>query len=280
MSSKQRGLGRGLDAIFAENDTEDADSSIVVNINDLEPNRSQPRRKFDEEEMAELAESITKHGILQPLLVRPLRDESGYQIVAGERRWRAARMAGLQQVPVLVRELSDQQVMEMALIENLQRADLNPLEEAQGYQALMDAYEMTQEQVADSVGKSRPAIANALRLVRLPKEVQELLQQDKLTAGQARTLLAFPEEQQLPMALRCIKDGLTVRQLEKLARQITEKPKEGSLRREIPYYDEAALSLHEQLGRRVKVTGNRKKGVLHIEFSGEDDLKELLKQFE
>ena len=149
MSSKQRGLGKGLDAIFAENDTEDGDSSIMVSINDLEPNRSQPRRKFDEEELAGLAESITQHGILQPLLVRPLPDQSGYQIVAGERRWRAAHMAGVRQVPVLVRELTDQQVMEMALIENLQRADLNPLEEAEGYQSLMDQYEMTQEEVAE-----------------------------------------------------------------------------------------------------------------------------------
>ncbi|MDD4808063.1 MULTISPECIES: ParB/RepB/Spo0J family partition protein [Caproicibacterium] len=280
MSSKQRGLGKGLDAIFAENDTEDGDSSIMVSINDLEPNRSQPRRKFDEEELAGLAESITQHGILQPLLVRPLPDQSGYQIVAGERRWRAAHMAGVRQVPVLVRELTDQQVMEMALIENLQRADLNPLEEAEGYQSLMDQYEMTQEEVADSVGKSRPAVANALRLVHLPQQVQELLQQGRLTAGQARTLLAFPLEQQVPMALRCIKDGLTVRQLEKLSKQFAAQLKGSSLKHQIPFYDEAALSLHEQLGRRVKVTGSRKRGVLHIEFNGEDDLKSLLKQFE
>ena len=175
MSSKQRGLGKGLDVIFAENDADDGSSSMEVNINELEPNRNQPRREFNEAELAELADSIAKHGILQPLLVRPLRDEGGYQIVAGERRWRAARMAGLQEVPVLVRELTDQQVMELALIENLQRSDLNPLEEAQGYQALMDQYSMTQEEVADSVGKSRPSIANALRLMHLPEGLHKFL---------------------------------------------------------------------------------------------------------
>jgi len=280
LSSKQRGLGKGLDIIFAENDAEDGNVSVTLNINEIEPNRSQPRREFDETEMAELADSIAKHGILQPLLVRPLHDEGGYQIVAGERRWRAARMAGLQEIPALVRELSDQQVMELALIENLQRADLNPLEEAQGFQALMDEYAMTQEEVADSVGKSRPSIANALRLTRLPAEVQKLLSEGKLTSGQGRTLLAFPPEHQVPMAFRCVQEGLTVRQLEKLAKQFSTNPKEASIQKEIPFYDEAALSLHEQLGRRVKVTGSRKKGVLQIEFSGEEDLKALLKLFE
>lgn len=280
MSSKQRGLGKGLDIIFAENDAEDRNSSVVLNINELEPNRSQPRRDFDEAELAELAESIAKHGILQPLLVRPLHEEGGYQIVAGERRWRAARMAGLQEVPALVRELTDQQVMEMALIENLQRADLNPLEEAEGYQALMTTYEMTQEEVADSVGKSRPSVANALRLMRLPEEVQKLLAAGKLTPGQGRTLLAFPPEHQVPMALRCVREGLTVRQLEKLSRQFSAQPKEASIQKEIPFYEEAALSLHQQLGRPIKVTGSRKKGVLQIEFHGEEDLKNLLKLFD
>ncbi|MCH4238660.1 MAG: ParB/RepB/Spo0J family partition protein [Oscillospiraceae bacterium] len=279
MSSK-RGLGKGLDLIFAENDTDDGSSSIEVNINELEPNRNQPRREFNEAELAELADSIAKHGILQPLLVRPLHDEGGYQIVAGERRWRAARMAGVQQVPVLVKELTDQQVMELALIENLQRADLNPLEEAKGYQALMDNYEMTQEAVADSVGKSRPAVANALRLIRLPESVQQFVSEGKLTAGQARTILAFPPEYQETIAKRCVQEGLTVRQLEKLARQFTAQPNLPSIQKDIPFYEEAELSLHEQLGRRVKVTGSRQKGVLHISFNGEEDLKKLLKLFE
>lgn len=280
MSAKQRGLGRGLDAIFAENDAEDGEASIMLNVNEIEPNRSQPRRDFSEAELAELADSIAKHGILQPLLVRPMHDDGGYQIVAGERRWRAARMAGVQQVPVLVRELSDRQVMELALIENLQRADLNPLEEARGYRALMDDYEMTQEEVADSVGKSRPAIANALRLTNLPQEVQQLLTEGKLSAGQARTLLSFPPEEQVAMARRCVEQEMTVRQLEKLARAASAAPQSASLKRENPFYDEAAISLHQQLGRRVKVTGTRKKGVIRIEFNGEEDLKHLLKLFE
>ncbi|HCA72294.1 MAG: ParB/RepB/Spo0J family partition protein [Oscillospiraceae bacterium] len=280
MSSKQRGLGKGLDVIFAENDADDGSSSMEVNINELEPNRNQPRREFNEAELAELADSIAKHGILQPLLVRPLRDEGGYQIVAGERRWRAARMAGLQEVPVLVRELTDQQVMELALIENLQRSDLNPLEEAQGYQALMDQYSMTQEEVADSVGKSRPSIANALRLMHLPEGVQKFLSEGKLTSGQARTILSFPPEYQSGIAKRCVQEGLTVRQLEKLAKHFTVNSSKSNLKKEIPFYEEAALSLHDQLGRHVRVTGSRKKGVLHIAFNGEEDLKALLKLFE
>ena len=278
MSAKQRGLGKGLDVIFAENDTEAGASSIELKVSDLEPNRDQPRRDFDEASLAELADSIAKHGVLQPLLVRPLFG-GGYQIVAGERRWRAARMAGVQTVPALVRDLDDQQVMELALIENLQREDLNPLEEAEGFEALMNTHGMTQEEVSDCVGKSRPAIANALRLLRLPEEVRKLVEDGALSAGQGRALLAFPEDMQAPMARRAVQDGLTVRQLEKLARQANAQPS-ASLKKAYPFYEEAALSLHEQLGRRVKVTGNQKKGILQIEFHGEEDLKALLKLFE
>ena len=278
MAAKQRGLGKGLDVIFAENDTEAGASSIELKVSDIEPNRSQPRRDFDEAAMAELADSIAKHGVLQPLLVRPLFG-GGYQIVAGERRWRAARMAGVQTVPALVRDLTDQQVMELALIENLQREDLNPLEEAEGFETLMQAHGMTQEEVSDCVGRSRPAVANALRLLRLPEQERALVESGALSAGQGRALLAFPEQMQVPMAKRTVQDGLTVRQLERLAKQTSGRPA-VSIKKDNPFYEEAALSLHEQLGRRVKVTGNRKKGTVQIEFSGEEDLKALLRLFE
>ncbi len=278
MAAKQRGLGKGLDLIFAENDTEAGNAAIELKVSDLEPNRSQPRRKFDEASLAELADSIAKHGVLQPLLVRPLFG-GGYQIVAGERRWRAARMAGVQTVPAMVRDLNDQQVTELALIENLQREDLNPMEEAQGFDTLLREHGMTQEEISESVGKSRPAIANALRLLHLPDEVRALLEDGSLSAGQGRALLAFPKEMQVPMAKRTVHDGLTVRQLEKLARQANAQP-QVSLKKDNPFFEEAALSLHEQLGRRVKVTGTKKKGTLQIEFHGEEDLKALLKFFE
>ncbi|MDD3000086.1 MAG: ParB/RepB/Spo0J family partition protein, partial [Candidatus Riflebacteria bacterium] len=219
---------------------------------------------------------ISQHGILQPLLVRPLL-EGGYQIVAGERRWRAARMAGVQTVPALVRDLSDEEVMQLALIENLQREDLNPLEEAQGYQSLMDSYGYTQESVAKSVGRSRPAVANALRLLSLPQEIQKLISDGSLSAGQGRAILAFPKELQISLAKRCLKEEITVRDLEKLAKNSTPK---GSLKKKNSYYEEVALSLHEQLGRRVKVSGTRGKGFLQIEFRNEEDLKNLLRMFE
>ena len=175
MSVKKGGLGKGLDAIFAENTTESGSGAVELKISELEPNREQPRREFDEKAMAELADSIAQHGLLQPLLVRPLFG-GGYQIVAGERRWRAARMAGLSEVPAVVREMSDHEVMELALIENLQREDLTPLEEANGYQTLLDKYGMTQEEVAKTVGKSRPAVANALRLLHLPEAIREMVE--------------------------------------------------------------------------------------------------------
>lgn len=276
MKEKKRGLGKGLDAIFAENDVEAGPRSIELKLSELEPNRNQPRKDFDEEALADLADSISQHGILQPLLVRPLL-EGGYQIVAGERRWRAARMAGVQTVPALVRDLSDEEVMQLALIENLQREDLNPLEEAQGYQSLMDSYGYTQESVAKSVGRSRPAVANALRLLSLPQEIQKLISDGSLSAGQGRAILAFPKELQIPLAKRCLKEEITVRDLEKLAKNSTPK---GSLKKKNSYYEEVALSLHEQLGRRVKVSGTRGKGFLQIEFRNEEDLKNLLRMFE
>ena len=279
MSVKKGGLGKGLDAIFAENTTESGSGAVELKISELEPNREQPRREFDEKAMAELADSIAQHGLLQPLLVRPLFG-GGYQIVAGERRWRAARMAGLSEVPAVVREMSDHEVMELALIENLQREDLTPLEEANGYQTLLDKYGMTQEEVAKTVGKSRPAVANALRLLHLPEAIREMVERGELSAGHARTLLSFPDEaSMLEAAKKAVEQGLSVRELERMAKKAAEAQKEGEKprpTRRIPYFDEVELSLHEHLGRKVRVAGNKTKGTLQIEFYGEEDLQRLM----
>lgn len=279
MSVKKGGLGKGLDAIFAENTTESGSGAVELKISELEPNREQPRREFNEKAMAELADSIAQHGLLQPLLVRPLFG-GGYQIVAGERRWRAARMAGLSEVPAVVREMSDHEVMELALIENLQREDLTPLEEANGYQTLLDKYGMTQDEVAKTVGKSRPAVANALRLLHLPEAIREMVERGELSAGHARTLLAFPDEaSMLEAAKKAVEQGLSVRELERMAKKAAEAQKEGEKprpTRRIPYFDEVELSLHEHLGRKVRVAGNKTKGTLQIEFYGEEDLQRLM----
>lgn len=274
--ARKGGLGKGLDAIFAENDTEDAHAAVLLKVSELEPNRGQPRRAFSEQALGELADSIAQHGVLQPLLVRPLMG-GGYQIVAGERRWRAARMAGVEEVPAVVREMSDGEVMELALIENLQREDLNPLEEAQGYQSLMEAYGMTQDEVAKTVGKSRPTVANALRLLNLPPQMQKLVSGGSISAGHARALLSFPDEKSMLEAAKAAQDGASVRDIEKMAQHANAKPKNKAPARKLRYYEEAELALKENLGRKVRVSGTKKRGVLQIEFYGEDDLADLLK---
>lgn len=275
--AKKGGLGKGLDAIFHDNARADDGGAVELNINELEPNRGQPRKEFSEEAMRELADSIAQHGVLQPLLVRPLLS-GGYQIVAGERRWRASRMAGLATVPALIRELTDSEVMQIALIENLQREDLKPLEEAQGYQALMEEFGFTQDEISKSVGKSRPAVTNALRLLNLPEAVRGMLARGDLSAGHARTLLSFKDEAaMLTAAKRAVAEGLSVRELEKMAKKANaEKPEAVRSTRRIRYYDEAELALRDTLNRVVHVGGTKKKGVLSIEFYGEDDLKNLL----
>lgn len=275
--AKKGGLGKGLDAIFHDNARADDGGAVELNINEMEPNRNQPRKAFSEEAMRELADSIAQHGVLQPLLVRPLLS-GGYQIVAGERRWRAARMAGLTAVPAMIRELTDSEVMQIALIENLQREDLSPLEEAQGYHALMEEFGFTQDEISKTVGKSRPAVTNALRLLNLPEELRELLAQGKLTAGHARTLLSFKDESAMRAAAkRTVQEDLSVRALEQMAKRANaEKPAATHPARRIRYYDEAELALRDTLNRVVHVGGTKKKGVLTIEFYGEDDLKNLL----
>lgn len=277
--AKKGGLGKGLDAIFYDNAREDDAGAEELSINDLEPNRTQPRQSFDDGAMTELADSIAQHGVLQPILVRPLLS-GGYQIVAGERRWRASRMAGLTTVPAVIRDLTDSEVMQLALIENLQREDLKPLEEANGYKMLMDNFEFTQEEIAKTVGKSRPAITNALRLLNLPEDMQNMLERGEMTAGHARTLLSFKNEDQMKAAARRVTmEGISVRELEKMAKRANEeKPEKADkpAKRRIRYYDEAELALRDVLNRVVHISGTKKKAALTIEFYGEEDLKNLL----
>ncbi len=277
MSKKFGGLGKGLDTIFAENETEDSNSSVMLKISEIEPTRSQPRKDFDENSLSDLAQSISQHGLLQPLLVRPL-PIGGYQIVAGERRYRACRMAGLTEVPVTIRELSDTETMELALIENLQREDLSPIEEALGYKALIDEHGFSQEEVATSVGKSRPAIANSLRILKLPDSVLEYVKQDKISAGHARALLMLDnEEDMLELAELIYKKDLSVRQAEKLAKKKPEVEEDTQPERKPSFYSMVELALNESLGRKIKVNKNKGKqgGVLQIEFYSDEELTEL-----
>lgn len=284
MAVKKSGLGRGFDAIFADNSVEDistGNSTTKVKLMDIEPNREQPRKQFDEEALAELSDSIAQHGVLQPLLVRPMPD-GGYQLVAGERRWRASRMAGLTEVPVVIRDLTDAQVAELALVENLQRENLNPLEEANGYKELSDKFGYTQEKISEIVGKSRPSIANALRLLNLPSGVQEMVSQGSLSMGHARAILSLEDDKmKTDLAGLVIANDLSVRETERIARNMgKDAPKTKKAKKRNPYYDEAELALSEVLGRKVKITKSSKKGALEIEFFDDADLKKLLKIFD
>ncbi len=275
MAMKKGGLGRGLDALFMQNTIEDGTTTLP--LEEIIPNKEQPRKQFDEDALADLADSIAQHGVLQPLLVRPMPDGS-YQLVAGERRFRASRMAGLTEVPVTIRDMDEQEAAELALIENLQREDLNPMEEALGYQTLMDTYGMTQEDTARVVNKSRPAVANALRLLNLPQSVAELVSAGRLSAGHARTVLAFEgAEAQEAAATVAVEKGLSVRELERMAKAAKAAPKKEKppVRRD-SFYDEAELALRENLGRQVKVTVTPKGGILQVEFFDQADLQALV----
>lgn len=281
MAGKLGGLGKGLDAIFIENDTNDTNSNVFLKISEIEPNREQPRKDFNEETLRELADSIATHGVLQPLLVRPIAG-GGYQLVAGERRWRASRMAGLSEVPVVIREMTDSEMTQLALIENLQREDLNSVEEALGYKSLMETYNLTQDEVARAVGKSRPAVANAMRLLNLPNEVLDMLKDGEISAGHARALLGITdEEMMIKTAKSIVPQDLTVRDVERLAKKqaAEQKPKsEKSHIKRAPIYDEVELSLNEHLSRKVKVLNDKENnGTLQIEFYSEEDLIQLAK---
>lgn len=275
MAKKASGLGKGLGALMLENNVDDMVSTSTLNINEIIPNKEQPRKTFDRTALEELADSIRQHGVLQPLLVRPL-PNGAYQLVAGERRWRASRLAELKEVPVIIKELTDTEAMEIAIIENLQREDLNPIEEAEGLQTLIDKCGFTQEEVATSVGKSRPAITNALRLLKLPEDVREMTKKGDISAGHARALLSFDSQALMQeVAAKIVSDKLTVRDVEKLAKHPKTAETKKAPRRRDSIYDEVELSLTEALGRKVKVYNGRSKGTLEIEFYSADDLKNI-----
>ena len=278
--ASQKGLGKGLGAIFEGFDEAPASEKSpyqMLPLHKVEPNPDQPRQDFDEEELHQLADSITVHGVIQPLTVRQL--PSGYyQIIAGERRWRASRLAGLYEVPAVVMEADDKKATELALIENLQRQDLNPVEEALGYQTLMADYGMTQEETAKSVGKSRPAVANALRLLSLCPEVLEMLRASKLTAGHARAVLTLnTPKKQISAAQKIAALGLSVRQAELLCKNMSREPVEEKVEPlKVDYVAECEKQLSKHLGRGVKIVNGKRKGRFELEFYGQDDLQILL----
>ncbi|MDR0530457.1 MAG: ParB/RepB/Spo0J family partition protein [Oscillospiraceae bacterium] len=282
----KRGLGRGLDSLFEENGglEEQSAGQTKLRIMDVEPNREQPRTAFDETALAELTKSVAEHGVLQPILVRPL-PSGAYQIIAGERRWRAARAAGLGEIPVVIRELTDEQAMAAALIENLQREDLNPMEEAAGYQKLMDTFDLTQEEVAGRLGKSRPAVANALRLLKLPGSVQGMVREGFLSAGHARALLGVDPEAGVEIAAnQMVRDRMSVREAERYVKQFNKEQSDQSVRvkpdtqrRRAVFFDEVELSLGQALGRKIKVVtpGKEDRGQLVIDFFDREDLYQI-----
>ncbi len=300
--TKKGGLGRGLEALFADSvpvtrevkpletaakpakksaeKAEPAETVQYISIHDVKPNANQPRKVFDEEKIAELAASIKENGIIQPLIVR--KKGKGYEIVAGERRWRASVKAELKEVPCIVRELDDEQNMLLAIVENMQREDLNPMEEAEGLNQMIAAYGLTQEQVSKSIGKSRPYIANSLRLLKLPEEIRDLISDGSLSAGHGRTLVSVPDEaRQIEIARKILKEGLSVRETEKLA---AEKEEPGKKRRgrkpKDPDVARVEADLKEALGTRVNIKRTGRKGKIEIEFFSRDELERLIEMLE
>lgn len=284
---KKSGLGRGLNALFSEPSVDIIDSIEAtsgetikkISITDIEPNKNQPRKQFDEDKLSALADSIKEHGVVSPILVTPTGNDT-YRIVAGERRWRASKLAGLSEMPCIVRDFEAKDVMELALVENLQREDLNPIEEAEGYRRLMDSFSLTQEEVAKKVGKSRSAVANSLRLNNLCENVKEHLKEERLTQGHARALLPLSEKQQIEVADRIIKNDLNVRQAEILVRTTLAEKKTGSPKKKSPmteaYYKDVENSLSSRFGTKVKITEGAKKGKIEIEYYTKDDLERIL----
>lgn len=277
-SKKPSGLGRGLGALLGDDVMKtESSGSLSLPISQVETCSSQPRKRFDDESLQELTDSISQHGIIQPLTVRKL--SSGYyQIIAGERRWRAARLAGLQEVPVIVIEADDRKAAELAMIENLQREDLNPMEEAAGFQSLIESYHMTQEEAAQRVGKSRSAVTNALRLLGLTPSVRKLVEEGKLSAGHARALVPLSPSLQESAANAIVSGGLSVRQTEALVKRLSAEKKEAQDKDpdEVDYLAEAQNELKARLCRGVKIVPGRKKGRIELEYYGVDDLNDLL----
>ena len=282
-AKEKKGLGTGLDALFGSAAFDDEEAELLtLPISKVEPRSEQPRKYFDEDALQELADSIAQYGLIQPITVR--KQSSGYyQIIAGERRWRASRLAGLTEVPVRVIEADDRRTAELALVENLQREDLNPIEEAKGYRALQDVYGMTQDDVAQSVGKSRPAVANATRLLALSEPVLKLVEDGTLSAGHARALLPLSDpEMQLAAAKTVIEKGLSVRRAEALAAQLLKDTQEKPAKKAagVDYLGECARHLEQVLGRKVRMTQGRKTGRIELEYYDADDREALLQALE
>ena len=277
MSAVKKGLGRGLEGLFDENAAETA-GAVELRLSEIEPNKNQPRKDFDEKALGELADSIAEHGLIQPIVVRPT-VAGTYQIVAGERRWRACRMAGLSTVPVVIKELDDKEYYQTALIENLQREDLNPLEEARGYKTLIDAYSLTQDEVAKSVGKARATVTNALRLLNLTEKEQAALLDGKITAGHARALLSVTENAALRESmLAAALGGASVRELERMARLATAVSKKPKPQKDT-FYDEVAIALKKSLHRKVNIKPKENgKGSITLEFYSKDELAEFARK--
>jgi len=276
---KKNSLGRGLDELFSDNSIEqevEEGQVIKLPISDVEPNKNQPRKLFDREKLTELSSSIAEHGLLQPITVRKVGER--YQIISGERRWRASRMAGLMEIPAIVREIDDKTTLELGLIENLQREDLNVVEEAKGYKALIEEFEYTQEQVAKRVGKSRPAVANAMRILSLPESILTYVLDGKLSSGHARAMLplteTFSEAELIKLAKEIIDKDLTVRDIEAMSKKKPKEPKKAKPKN--IYYKEIEDEFSGSWGRKVKINKTAKGGTVTIDFYGDDDLNTLI----
>ena len=279
MAAKKSALGRGLVSLMDENAV-DVGGAVTININDIEPNRSQPRKDFDETALSELADSISQHGLIQPIVVKPTID-GRYSIIAGERRWRASRLAGLTEVPVIIKDADEQTLMEIALIENLQREDLNAVEEALGYRSLIDGYGLTQDEVAKRMGKSRSAVTNALRLLNLNETELEALRRGTISAGHARALLSCEDEETRGKMLLAAADGASVRELERMSAAVKKaKPEKAPEKKpKSTFYSEVELSLKNEMHRKVNIKSNGNgKGTITIEFFSDDELSDFARR--
>ncbi len=282
--AKKQPLGSGLSAIFLDNSPDSSEKTSTLRLSQIEPRRSQPRKFFDNEALAQLADSIAANGLIQPIVVRSVEDSDFYQIIAGERRWRAAKMAGLTEVPVVILDADDKKTAEFALIENIQREDLSPIEEAEGYRALIEDYDLTQEQVAKQVGKSRAAVTNCLRLLDLPEEIIPLVSDKTLSAGHARTLLGLADKSRIPEAAKTVIDGeLSVRATEELVKKLNSQkdliepdPPHDEVERE--YYTSLAKRISEASGYKVKISHSSNKKVISLSYSSSDELEEIIKK--
>ncbi len=285
-SSLKKGLGKGVDALFGDSpedilfkDESDKNGVTTLPLIDIEPNKDQPRKDFDADKLDALAESISEHGVISPILVTPTQNGT-YKIVAGERRWRASKIAGLKEIPCIIKELDNQALSEIALVENLQRDDLNPIEESEGYHYLMEKFSLTQDEISKKIGKSRSAIANVMRLNNLCQPVKELLKEDKITQGHARALLTLDEDIQITVAERIVRDGLNVRQIESLVQNLGKEKRASSRKMPNPmmqkYYKDVENNLSSQFGTKVRICEGSKKGRIEIEYYSKDDLERIL----